>query len=328
MTRRNGALRTLRVLSLSALAVLAACGGGGSSTTANASASTEPLGVTADNANTVARAGLAGLDVGQVAVGLGSVFVGPTGQFNTVAQARRMHAMAVNAVGATNRILATRQAVIDCPNGGTMTIAVNDSNNSGSMDAVGESATVSFNACHIDSSSLATGSLSLTLTRYSSASDLAVNLVFTNFTATGATPGTSVAMNGNLALSLVSATDVTVSSDSFTAAATVQGVTHAFSMQAYSAHVVDGGTQVTETLAGTFSSSDFADKSVTVSTPTPVVILAADNYPSQGVLLIQGANQSAVKIEAYSATQARVSVDANGDGTYETSTLVNWADLG
>ena len=73
---------------------------------------------------------------------------------------------------------------------------------------------------------------------------------------------------------------------------------------------------------------DFGGKSVTLSTLVPVVILAADDYPSQGALVIQGANQSALRIDALNATQAQLSIDADGNGTYETVKVVNWADLG
>jgi hypothetical protein len=272
---------------------------------------------------------MAGLSAGQLIGWMGTRFASPPGQFGTLTQTRRMQATAISAANTATQPIASGQVAFACPIFGTMTVTLSDANNSGVLDAVGESATVSFKACQLTNDVAADGSLGLTVTRYSSATDLAVNLVFANFTSgDGASLGSSVSVSGNLALSLASASDITVTSESFTTTAAVQGVWQTFSMKDYSAHVVDTGTQVTETLAGTFSSSELSGGSVTISTPTPMVILAVDNYPSQGVMLIRGANQSAVKIEAVSSTQARVSVDANGDGSYESSRLVNWADLG
>jgi hypothetical protein len=53
----------------------------------------------------------------------------------------------------------------------------------------------------------------------------------------------------------------------------------------------------------------------------------SDDYPSSGVMVITGAANSQLKLTALSNTQVRQELDANGDGTYESSTTVNWNTL-
>jgi hypothetical protein len=67
--------------------------------------------------------------------------------------------------------------------------------------------------------------------------------------------------------------------------------------------------------------------SVTITTPSNMVFQWSDSYPSQGIMVIKGSGGSALKVEALNSSQARLSVDANGDGTYESSVDVNWVDI-
>ncbi|HKW36545.1 MAG TPA: hypothetical protein VJO54_01925 [Burkholderiales bacterium] len=72
--------------------------------------------------------------------------------------------------------------------------------------------------------------------------------------------------------------------------------------------------------------------SVSVATLTPCVTAAAMNFPNSGVLSLAGAGGSKVQVtvngdESFAASQVTIGVDADGDGTFETTIGKNWADL-
>jgi hypothetical protein len=66
---------------------------------------------------------------------------------------------------------------------------------------------------------------------------------------------------------------------------------------------------------------------VSFSTPTTIVRRGTDMYPYTGVLLISGASNSALRLTVISNSQVQEDLDANGDGTYEGATIVNWNTL-
>lgn len=303
------------------LAALAACGGGDS----GGPVVSGPLAITAANANDAARVGTtaagAGADIGGAGLSFGAV----TGQQATISQVRRAHTMAVSALGTQRKLAGAAQ--IPCAGGGTLNITFNDSNADNLLNRVGETISLTANSCNDGQGGSVNGGFSLQLTGYTDATHLSFTLAFINFRSSDSASATSAAIDGSISAALAGTSSISASSPSLNISATAQGVTRSFSAQNYSLSYVDDGSQVTEIVGGTFSSSDFQGQSVQVATLTPIVIRATDNYPYQGVLVVTGANNSAVRIEAVDATQAKVWVDANGDGVYETSTVVNWSAL-
>lgn len=66
---------------------------------------------------------------------------------------------------------------------------------------------------------------------------------------------------------------------------------------------------------------------VDLSTPQAMHILAADVWPSSGSVKVIGANNASATLTALSNVSYRVDVDDNGDGTADSTTTGNWADL-
>ena len=73
--------------------------------------------------------------------------------------------------------------------------------------------------------------------------------------------------------------------------------------------------------------------SVDVATLTPCVTNLSANFPNAGVLLLAGAGGSKVRVtingdETFTtSSQVTIDLDANGDGTFETTLGKNWSDL-
>ncbi len=86
-------------------------------------------------------------------------------------------------------------------------------------------------------------------------------------------------------------------------------------------------TTTSTTLDGTVAGSDGLNQgSVTVVTNTPF-IRAVGRYPATGRLTATGGEGSRFMLEAVNDTTARLSLDANGDGSYEAVDEVLWTTL-
>jgi hypothetical protein len=231
--------------------------------------------------------------------------------------------MAVSAL-AQRRIVAT--STLLCQGGGTLTISFNDSNADDQLNRAGESVSLTANACNAGNGVTTNGGFSLQLSSFTDNTQLAFTLTFNNFRTGDTTATNAMAIDGSVSASL-SGTNVLANSPSLNISATAGGLTRSFGVQALSISYVDDGTAVTESVSGTFTSSEFAGQSVQVTTLVPVVILWTDDYPSQGMLQVTGANNSSIKVEALNAVQAQIYIDANGDGGFETTKVVNWSTL-
>src|SRR5207244_3520497 len=67
---------------------------------------------------------------------------------------------------------------------------------------------------------------------------------------------------------------------------------------------------------------------VDVTTTARLFFASIDqDFPDSGQLLISASTRSHIRVTAVSATQSRIEVDANGDGVYENTASVRWADL-
>jgi len=310
------------LLALASAAMLAACGGGGGDS--GGSSSTQ-LAITSDNATAVAQAGLAGLNASGVAGTADSGLFGSAAPLAAVdVQVRRAQALAARSLGRSQ--IAASQTV-PCTISGSMTVSLDDKNGNGAFDVVGESFSIATSNCVEEVGDLFNGSITLTLNQISSPTSMVLGLSFNNFSSANTVTSSAASINGSLTATRSSATLVSVRSDVLTVGLTTAGTPHTYSVTGMVATADYTSTRLLQTLSGTYSSSDFGGKSVKVSTPVAVQTLVADDYPSSGTVLVEGSTGSAVKLEAVSATQVRQSLDANGDGTFESTVVKLWSEL-
>jgi hypothetical protein len=328
-----------------AASVLAACGGGGggsaTATPGSAGSSANLAALSASNqtvaSQDVASTSFSLFSSSQVALGAASTSdsalyaaaFAHLDRLPTYLNDARANATATGAV---------QSASYSCTSGGSFTVSVSDADTSGTVSA-GDSVGINFVSCN-DGSGALTGSLSfrvntLTGTYGAVPSSLSVTMSFGNLSA--ASLSYSASLNGNITVSGaktgVNALSQSISTTSLVASATYAGVTRTRSLTNYSAtetRTPDASyTYLSRySLTGTLTSSGFAGtQAVTFSTPAVLIRRAADYAPYTGVVMIGGANNSAIRMTALSAAQVQVDLDANGDGTYETSSVVNWNTL-
>ena len=224
-----------------------------------------------------------------------------------------------------------------CSYGGTLTTNVSSASTS-SVISTGDVVSVTGNNCKEWAGTI-NGTLTLSVGSVSGTYGVApyswtITMTFNNF-AVASTQYTA-SMNGSMTVSDsnkgVNSNSQTISTPLVEVSATYAGVSRTRTLSAFSATstTVPDATYVylrSDTVSGVVSSSALASQSVTFSTPTTIVRRGTDAYPSSGVFLITGANNSQLKLTAVSATQVRQDLDANGDGTFESTSTVAWNSL-
>lgn len=164
-----------------------------------------------------------------------------------------------------------------------------------------------------------------------------------------ADPGVSFSASAtiDLVLKQTGFADMSFSADSVNVVETINVDVGTFTLSGQEMFITTG--TVTErlgnfTLMASFTSTTETDEvtfnyantklggSVNVSTETPCVTDAARNFPNTGVLSFAGAGGSRVRVtingdETLATPQLKIELDADGNGTFETSVDRNWADL-
>lgn len=153
---------------------------------------------------------------------------------------------------------------------------------------------------------------------------LAASFTFTNLQATDTTDAAT--LNGGLNLSVgtddnlvmnvaITGTSLTAAENGTTATLSDFSVTEALDVNTMT---------ITADAMGTLTSSEL-NGAVNFSTPASFVIIADDN-PSAGQLAISDGN-SGVLVSVLDNLNVELGIDANGDGTAETTIVVTWAAL-
>jgi hypothetical protein len=227
----------------------------------------------------------------------------------------------------------------NCPNGGNFVVGATDSDNSGTV-STGDSVSLTFNSCATSSGTL-TGSLSFHIDSLSGGAygaygaNLSVTMIFGNLGLIASAYSETILGSITIAGSKSGANDFTqsISTTSLSDSATYGSVTRSRALTSFTASETRSADATytylsNYTLTGTLTSSGFTGtQAVSFSTPTTIVRRGTDIYPYTGVLLISGSSHSALRLTAISNSQVQEDLDANGDGTYESSMTVNWNTL-
>lgn len=324
------------LVSAMALASLAACGGSGDDSSSHPAAN--KVAITSTNQNQVVRASVnAGLSVSlaQGSVGGG---VSPAGVAGRSHALTALMARAVNAARASRKGIASATAhpsatttdTEACTSGGTVTIALDDHDNNQQISN-GDVITATFAQCKDTATSTISGAISVTLTGTPTDTQFSANANFQNIVVTDNDVTATIA--GNVAVtesdtSTDSVITLSVGSSGLTASTTSTSYTDSVSFASGFVITTDEASSgsVSVSLAGTMSAQSVGG-SITIATPQPLVEAASDAYPSSGQVIITGASGSAVRATVLDKTQVKLELDANGDGTYESTSTVAWNAL-
>lgn len=318
----------ITTLSAITLALLSACGGGGDS---GNSASTPTLAITAGNYQTVAVETVSTVNDMISASSLTTVLGASTSNTSGLVPVvvRKLPGWLAAATGGQPQLVgALIQVPMTCVGGGSASVSFNDANGNQLPDA-GESMTATFNAC-VDAQSTLTGSLTILLNVFDingSAMDLSISM--SNFHMLAG--GIEVVGNGSVRVAstrtgIDTGTD-TISATNYSEANTVGGVTRTRSLMTFAARTDLAPAQSSTTFSGTFSSSALGADTLSFESTAPFLAAVANQFPHQGVARISGANSSKATLTVLDATNLRVDLDANGDGTVEQSVNLTWASM-
>ena len=325
-------MRSLLALS----SVLVACGGGGGGGAPAASgqvAVATKASLDSSNYVAVAQEALSSssylADSGSLATGAETSNTDVLVRFGE-AQAAQVSSWFANAPAlATGATVVTTKA---CTGGGSLTVTETDLNGNNRADA-GDSVSLAASNCVFQGSTL-NGGLTLTLNsitgntsapRYAAA----FTMTFNNLSARSATATNTG--NGTLMLSLnvKSSTDQSFSltASQFKTTSTYGSTTYNRSIESYTVNMALTASTSTTSAFGTLTSSAFDSKFVTIDTPVPFVRQLSQPRPASGQATVTGANGAMLRLTALSSTQVRIELDADANGTYETSVIKLWSEL-
>ena len=314
-------------------ALLSACGGSGDSPPP--SSGTQGVAITSSNQSAVARATVNGGF--SLALVQDETSNGATASPNSTVVAERLLEHVLRAAVNQRKSVASASAHPDtgssetepCGVSGTLTSTWNDVDNNSQLSA-GDILTANFQQCQDTPTLSVNGTVTITLTGTPTESQFTGNAVFASVVAVYG--GVTYTLNGAVAVNEVD-TD-TLSDSSFTVAST--GLTVGIASTGYSDSIAfDSGMVAASsflagssslTLTGSFTSQSLGGR-VTISTPHALLQQNGDAYPSQGSVLITGASGSTLLVTALNTTQVQLQVDANGDGTVDSTTTTTWTAL-
>jgi hypothetical protein len=316
--------------------LLAACGGGGGGSTPPPSATVV---ITAGNQDAVARAA-AGAVVSLAGAG-GSVTASDGA---TTAAAVRSFAQRIAGGSAAlrKRALAIPPEVVQCPAGGTATVAFTDNDNDG-IPEVGDTMTLTYANCKETANDNVNGSIAVTLTYIELTQSgfiwfdgaMTINQLVATDGVRSATlaGGLALAYREDSAtqtrLSLSVGTNGLTSTVAVTTPPQTETITYDSQFSYSETATYDGTTGAlvsTSSLSGGGFTSSLIGGRVILEPQQAVVQFANEVYPRSGVLRVVG-NGSALRLTALPATMARIELDANLDGNYEASKDVAWTVL-
>jgi hypothetical protein len=316
---------------LAALAALSSCGGGGGGgggpvTSPGPVPTTNPplVALDATNAQSVAAgATLTGLGASSLSVQFQNALV-------TQRLLPRTHVLTRLVQQEIERLTHGLQSMPVAPLAAVVTATACTVSGSVAFDQQADSATETFSACSEVAGSSVSGTISIGSMNLSPgvsfSGSAGLNLTFSQ------TGFADVVITGSdvsvLETVNVSVNNVTLSGSqiSVTTGSLVERLGN-FTFMA----TIDASTE-TDRVTLNYSNSSIGG-SIDVATVTPCVTNLTADFPNVGVLSLAGAGGSKIRVtingdETFTtSTQVKIDLDANGDGTFETTLDKNWADL-
>lgn len=201
---------------------------------------------------------------------------------------------------------------------------------------VGDTITLTFDACVDDVGDQFDGSITIAITALTGDPDnppftLGFTVTFNNLTVTEG--GESFTATGGFAVTMsddgAGGINIVMSGSNLTLSGTMQGqpISQSMTNFRYEVDYDEGTGAYTVDFSGTISDSTLGG-AVTFETTTPFQGTTMQEFdlgtPDSGVLEITGANNSKVVLTVTGANTVQIQIDADGDGTFETSYNTTW----
>ncbi len=245
-------------------------------------------------------------------------------------------------INGTATTLAVTTRTASCAAGGSVTIALDDRDNNNAASP-GDVASITFNQCQDRAGHLSNGSLSATYTVVQSGTSSAsasATVTFSNLTATSSEG--SFAINGAFSFNfarqgVVTTAQFSVGGSGLSAAVSTPSYNDTITLGAgyaaslsYDPDAMPPASTVagltTLAINGSISAASIGG-TVVISTPAAFKQYDIDAFPREGQLQVRGANNGLLLVTTQSTTTVRIQLDANGDGTFETTKDVPWSVL-
>lgn len=334
MSERLAMNRTVRIAACLVAALAAGCGGGGD----DSPPPPELLQITTGNQVTVAKA--VALDFGVLDSTRDLPAANPlAAPPANAAEAPLKRALDVTVARAGRAMpMATTSITDSCPAGGSVTITIEDRDNNATPSA-GDLLTTVFNDCRETPTSLLTGGFTVNFSSYAS-TQFSGLLTFTQLTLTDE-DGT-LSMNGPANVVYSESTDaagnstarseITVAPGGLVASASSLKIKETLSHEPGFAGIwtdvyssATGQGYNTAALNGRVGFASLGGK-VVLATDPPIKAVDGEDGPQSGAVLVTG-YQSKLRMTVLNSTTARLELDANNDGTYESTVDVPWNEL-
>lgn len=315
-------------------AALAACGGGGGDDASTAPppvaarlviSSTNAPSVTAEAMQAISATGSA--TGGVAAQGDGSARSGSLGKIKNAAGKAAAQLKSID-----RRSQATQSQTVACSGGGSFTITLNIA---GAVVQGGDTLTITFNNCS-ELGTTSNGALAMQIVSVSgtgSALVLTTDATLTDFSVVDGpiTERTNGTMRLTIDDSRADQTVITASSNNITSERrrgsellSTRSIT-AWNMLSVSSDS-SGLTSTTNNLVATGRFPVLGEGSFQVETLQPIVNNLTSPYPTAGRIRVSGANGSNL-VATVQSTGLLVDVDADGNGTADSSRTFTWAEL-
>lgn len=325
-------------LSVVSVAMLSACGGGGSDSGSAGPGSSARLPITSANYVTVSQEALST-----------SYFMADSGGLVTGAKVldeRQLMAfvrsqsalMPSRLHGAPKVVTGATQTLTEACDGGlgSISLTLTDLNGNGDLDT-GDSVAIAASNCSFNGDTMS-GSMTMSVASITGNLSGTVYEVNYNIAINGLSVisgGDKITGSGNMRLGMVSTglnrTVTTISVDSFQVVGTQGGINANRGLSDFrfvDEHTPSGSSYSSAvSVSGTLSSSALGEQAVSFVTAKPFVRAGNALYPTSGSAVITGAGNSQARITVQSGSAVLLELDANGDGSFETSTTKPWYEL-